>query len=226
MLSRFNAALGLAGLIALGVAANEPLQLRPQVGKRPVLGPRQVPGGSSTLPEQLSDEDTLKKADLDATDGSKLIAYLQMRTLTEKEQDRIGVIIKRFGADDFEDRVRATGEIVSFGPAAIGPLKAAANDPDAEIAYRARLALKKIETVPHTAVAAAAVRAVVKLKPVGAAAALIGFLPLADDESVADAIREARSRASRSGRMARPSPRSSRRWPTIRQSAVPRPMWH
>ena len=25
------------------------------------------------------------------------------------------MIIKRFGADDFEDRVRATGEIVSFG---------------------------------------------------------------------------------------------------------------
>ena len=48
-----------------------------------------------------------------------------------------------------------------------------------------------METVPHTAVAAAAVRAVVKLKPEGAAAALIGFLPLADDESVANLIRDA-----------------------------------
>ena len=34
-------------------------------------------------------------------------------------------------------------------------------------------------------------RAVVKLKPEGAAAALIGFLPLADTEAVADVIREA-----------------------------------
>ena len=38
--------------------------------------------------------------------------------------------------------------------------------------------------------AAAAVRAVLKLKPEGAAGALIGFLPVADTEVVADAIRE------------------------------------
>ena len=78
-----------------------------------------------------------------------------------------------------------------YGPAAIGPLKAAERDADAEVAFRARQALKKVETVPHSAVASAAVRAVVKLKPDGAAMALIGFLPLADDESVADVIRSA-----------------------------------
>src|SRR5262249_24805235 len=60
-----------------------------------------------------------------------------------------------------------------------------------EIAYRAKLALKKMEKVPHAAVASAVVRAVVKLKPEGAATALIGFLPLADDETVAETIRTA-----------------------------------
>ncbi len=85
----------------------------------------------------------------------------------------------------------ATEEIELYGPAAIGPLKAAAKHSDPEVAFRARIALKRVETVPHSAVAAAAVRAVVKLKPEGAAAALIGFLPLADDDSVSDAIREA-----------------------------------
>src|SRR5439155_22877201 len=48
-----------------------------------------------------------------------------------------------------------------------------------------------VEKVPHSAVAAAAVRAVVKLKPEGASSALIGFLPLADAETVAEAIRTA-----------------------------------
>src|SRR5207248_1746261 len=39
--------------------------------------------------------------------------------------------------------------------------------------------------------AAAAVRAVAKLKPAGAAEALVGFLPLADTEALADEIRAA-----------------------------------
>jgi hypothetical protein len=180
-------AIALAALLAVNLAAEEPFPLRNQPVKRAVVK------GKTTIvaPEQLSDTDALKKANLTETDGDKLIEYLHQRTLTESEQGRIAEIIKRFGVDDFEERVRATQEIESFGPAAISPLKAAARDADAEVAFRARQALKKVETVPHSAVASAAVRAVVKLKPEGAAGALIGFLPLADDESVADAIRDA-----------------------------------
>jgi hypothetical protein len=184
---RHVSVIALAALLAVNLAAEEPFPLRSQPVKRAVVK------GKTTIvaPEQLSDADALKKANLTETDGDKLIEYLQQRTLTESEQGRIAEIIKRFGVDDFEERVRATQEIESYGPAAIAPLKAAARDADAEVAFRARQALKKVETVPHSAVASAAVRAVVKLKPEGAAGALIGFLPLADDESVADAIRDA-----------------------------------
>lgn len=186
--SRLVPTLALVSLCAV-VGAGEPPAVRILQGKRlPVRPPL---GKSLVVAEPLSDSEALKKANLNETDGGKLIEYLQLRTLTETEQGRITAIIKRFGVDDFDERVRATEEIEAFGPAAIGPLKAASRDPDAEVAFRARVALHKVETVPHTAVAAAAVRAVVKLKPEGAAAALIGFLPLADDESVADAIREA-----------------------------------
>jgi hypothetical protein len=128
---------------------------------------------------------------LSAEDGTKLIEYLKQRTLSDSEQGKIAGIIKRFGADDFDDRVRATEEIELYGPAAIGPLKTAERDGDPEIAYRAKAALNKMAKVPHSAVAAAIVRTILKLKPDGAAAALIGFLPLADDETIADSIREA-----------------------------------
>ena len=180
-------AIALAGLLTLNLAAEEPFPARVQPVKRPIVKTKTT----TVAREQLSDADALKKANLTETDGDKLIEYLHQRTLTESEQGRIAEIIKRFGVDDFEERVRATQEIESYGPAAIAPLKAAARDTDAEVAFRARQALKKVETVPHSAVASAAVRAVVKLKPDGAAGALIGFLPLADDESVADAIRDA-----------------------------------
>jgi len=180
--------LTLGSLCAVVAAAEPQPPVRVLQGKR--LPVRPV-GTSAVAAEPLTDAEALKKAHLNETDGGKLIEYLQQRTLTETDQGRIAEIIKRFGADDFEERVRATEEIEAFGPAAIGPLKAASRDADAEVAFRARVALHKVETVPHTAVAAAAVRAVVKLKPEGAATALIGFLPLADDESVADVIREA-----------------------------------
>lgn len=185
---RLNCAilLSLAAAIAVVVtAAAQPVPVQIQPVKRPIRG------GTAVTQPALSDDQALAKANLNAADGGKLIEYLRQRTLTETEQSRIEAVIKRFGAEDFDDREKATVEVEAFGSAAIGPLKTAEKDADPEVAYRARLALRRVETVPHAAVAAAAVRAVVKLRPDGAATALIGFLPLADDEEVSDVIREA-----------------------------------
>jgi hypothetical protein len=139
----------------------------------------------------LSDAEVLKSAGLNGEDGGRLVEYLKQRTLNDVDQGKITDILKRFGADDFEDRLKASEEIELYGPAAVGPLKAAERDSDPEIAFRAKIVLKKMARIPHTAVAAAVVRAIVKVKPPGAVPALIGFLPLADDETIADLIREA-----------------------------------
>jgi outer membrane protein assembly factor BamB len=186
-------ALLLGGLFAVpeAVGQEDPpaLPVQPLIKRQPVrrLQPDTPPGA------KLSDEEALKKAGLSVGDAPKLLEYLRQRTLSDVDQGKITEIINRFGADDFDDRVKATEEVELFGPAAIGPLrkKAEERDGDPEVTFRAKLALKKVETVPHSAVAAAAVRAVVKLKPEGAAGALIGFLPVADTEVVADVIREA-----------------------------------
>jgi len=173
-------------------AEDEVLPAQPAVIlKRQPVRPR--PGVVTTAPvvAELSDDEALKQAKLSPTDGEQLLGYLKQRTLSDSDQGKIFDIIARFGSDDFDDRLKATDEVERFGPAAIGPLKKAEQDRDPEVAYRARLALKKVEKVPHSAVAAAAVRAVVKLKPEGAAAILMGFLPLADTDTVSEAIREA-----------------------------------
>lgn len=179
-------AFGLAGLLTMVTAAQDQPLIDPLPGQK-----AKATKGKTTTVAQLTDEEALKKAQLSPDDGPRLIEYLKQRTLSDADQGRINSIIQRFGADDFDDRLKATEEIELFGPAAIGPLKAAEKNSDPEIAYRAKLALLKVEKVPHSAVASAAVRAVVKLKPEGAAAALIGFLPLADDETVANDIRQA-----------------------------------
>jgi hypothetical protein len=174
-------------LSSFAVALDDPPL--PQAKRQPVR-----PIGGITTPvadTTVSDEEALKAAGLTAEDGPKLVEYLIQRTLSDADQGKIAGIIKRFGADDFDDRVKATEEIELYGPAAVGPLKTAERDSDPEIAYRARIVLKKMAKIPHSAVAAATVRAIVKLKPEGATAALIGFLPLADDETIADSIRDA-----------------------------------
>lgn len=149
-----------------------------------------APNTASAADATIADDEALKAAGLNSEDGRRLVEYLKQRTLSDAEQGKITGIIKRFAADDFDDRVKATEEIELFGPAAVGPLRMAERDADPEIAYRAKVALKKMAKIPHSAVAAAVVRAIVKLKPEGATGALIGFLPLADDETIAELIRE------------------------------------
>ena len=68
-------------------------------------------------------------------------------------------------------------------------LQGAVLDPDAEVVHRARECLKQIDEGPSAASTAAAIRVLAKLKPDGAAAALLNFLPSAGDESLAEAVR-------------------------------------
>ena len=186
LLGPLSLALSLAILFAVPAVGEDP----PPPPVRPLIKVRPAGGAVETkLSADATDDDALKQAGLTTTDAASLIEYLKVRTLTDIDQNKIGDVIKKFGADDFDDRVRATEEVERFGPAAIGPLKAAEKDSDPEVAYRARQALKRMEKVPHSQVAAAAVRAVVKLKPKEAAAVLIGFLPMADTDEVAEEIR-------------------------------------
>ena len=145
----------------------------------------------TATPARISDEDALKQAGLSPTDPAQLIAYLEQRTLTDMDQGKLKEIIQNFGADDFDTRQKASEEIEGYGPAALGPLREAERDPDPEVSYRATQAVKRLNKVRHELVAAAAVRAVLQHRPAGAAKALLGFLPLAGDEVVADQIREA-----------------------------------
>lgn len=187
----FVVALPLLALLLVPVAGDEPVPvpINPPIRRVPVRQPVGVP--TAPVGAQLNDDDALKQAGLAAGEAGPLIEYLKTRTLTDADQSKIGEVIARFGADDFEDRIKAANEIEKFGSAAIGPLKNAEKNTDAEIAYRARLALKRMEKVPHAAVAAAAVRSLAKLKPKEAVAVLLGFLPMADTDEVGDEIRTA-----------------------------------
>ena len=97
----------------------------------------------------------------------------------------------RLGDDDFEAREAASEELSKSGVPAIALLRAAINakDADPEIVRRCDLALKIIEKVPTRSLAIAAARLLATQKEDGITEVLLNYLPLADDESVGDEIR-------------------------------------
>ncbi|MFO0849189.1 MAG: hypothetical protein U0871_11640 [Gemmataceae bacterium] len=172
-----------AGLVAVSVAVAQPLF--------PQAGPGSVPAVPPPVAQDQAkaDKTALAAARLSPDDPDGLIAYLKQRTLTDTDLTRMNAVIRRLGAEPFDERVKAAGELVRIGPAAVAPLRAALSDSDPEIAFRAGECLQRLQTVPHPAVAAAVVRALAAKNPPGAAAALLGFLPSADDVPMADDIR-------------------------------------
>src|SRR5262245_28845949 len=92
-----------------------------------------------------TDKSALSSAKLKAEEPDGLVGYFKQRTLTDDELTRIRAVITRMGSDGFEEREKASTDVLAFGPAAIGPLRTAAQaEADPEVNYRAEQARKKI----------------------------------------------------------------------------------
>jgi len=111
--------------------------------------------------------------------------------VTDTDKARINAIIKRLGEESFEGREAASEEMSKSGVPAIALLKTAMNtkDADPEIVRRCDLALKIIEKVPTRALAVAAARLLSTQKDETISEVLLNYLPLSEDESVGDEIR-------------------------------------
>jgi hypothetical protein len=170
----------------------QPVPVAPPQGVGlPALG-----AAPTTQPEPVdpatADRKALDAASLKADDPKGLLDYLRQRTLSDADLSKIQAVIRRLGSDDFQERLKAAAEVERFGPAAVGPLRTASqSDADYEIAFQAGECLRRMEKVPHTAVAAAAVRALARSKPPETAKVLLAFLPLSDDNTVGTEIRNA-----------------------------------
>lgn len=149
------------------------------------------------------DEQTLDAAHV-GTAGPDLVEFFRKHTPVAADRDKIRAWITGLGDDSYAVRDRASNELVALGVAARPLLREATRDPDVEVARRAEHCLQLIEPYPTGAVAAAAARLLVVRKPAGAVEALLGYLPAAEDEGVADAVRAALAALAR--RDGRPEP--------------------
>src|SRR5262249_45356693 len=116
-------------------------------------------------------------------EGPALLDEFRRRTLTDARRTQIETLIRQLGDEAFDVRENAEVELLKVGQPALALLRQAVNDPDVEIRQRAQKCLRTLEKGPATNAPAAVSRLVALRKPEGAAEAVLGFIPYADDET-------------------------------------------
>jgi len=147
-------------------------------------------GGVAAAAELSADEQLLRDNKL-PSDGPGLLEFFRNRTIDKTDEAKIKALIRQLGDDDFNKREEASQRLVSIGARAKPLLKQAATDPDVEIVRRAEECLQKIEQGATAAALSAGVRVLALRKPAGGTGVLLGYLPSAEDDSVAEEIRTA-----------------------------------
>ncbi len=148
---------------------------------------------SSMLPVRgqapsVDDEQTLHSAGLSA-EGPALLAFFHARARTDIDHDRLLVLLRQFAADAKDERDSATVELLGLGPLALPALRQVAGDLDhPEASQRAERCLPWLEGPSSHKLLAAAARMLAQSKPEGAAAALLAYLPFADNLDVIQAV--------------------------------------
>jgi hypothetical protein len=125
-------------------------------------------------------EATLKAAGL-KSDGQALLDFFRKRTVSEADQKKLAALIRQLGADEFEDRTRASEALTAAGRKAVPYLKAVVNDTDLEVARRAKRCLREIEGTPETSLVMAAAALIAVRKPAGSAEVLLAYLPFLEE---------------------------------------------
>lgn len=126
-----------------------------------------------------------------AVDGPGLLEFFRKRTLSNADIERISQLVTDLGDDSFEVRQKASAQLIAIGSAAVPLLKQATKSDDIEVVRRAQECLKHIETGNSTSVVAAAARMLAVRKPAGTAEVLLAYLPVAEDDVVGEAVRQA-----------------------------------
>ncbi|HZT82897.1 MAG TPA: HEAT repeat domain-containing protein, partial [Gemmataceae bacterium] len=145
--------------------------------------------GAAAEPDPADhDVQALREAKL-PTEGKSLVEFFKKRTLAKADRDRIKDLIRDLGNDDFDKRQAASAQLTAIGAPAAPLLREAAKSADPEVVRRAKECLKQIESGVSSSFVAAAARVLAARKPDGAVEALLGYAPFAEDDTVAEAVR-------------------------------------
>jgi hypothetical protein len=135
----------------------------------------------------VSDDVALTAARI-PTDGPGLLDFFRKRTIEGADKGRLQTLATQLGDETFRVREQASAQLVAAGSRARAVLEEAAKDPDPEVSHRARECLSRIKRGATAMVVSAAVRVLAQRKPEGATEVLLGYLPSAEDDAVAEEV--------------------------------------
>jgi HEAT repeat protein len=125
------------------------------------------------------------------TDGKALLAYFRERTLPDADEKKLEDLVAQLGDNVYKIRQQASADLIAYRHMAKPFLEKALKNSVLEIRKRAEVCLEKINAAPGADKSAARARLLALRRPEGAAAALLGFVPFAEEQSVNDEIRDA-----------------------------------
>jgi HEAT repeat protein len=126
-----------------------------------------------------------------AADGSALLEFFRKRTLSDEQRQRIQALIRQLGDDAFAVREKASSELAAMGDPVAPLLRLAIKSTDVEIARRAEECLQMLDKTRERLTPVTATRLIAFRKPVGAAEALLNFLPFSEDDAMTETLQEA-----------------------------------
>jgi hypothetical protein len=137
------------------------------------------------------DEQKLRAAGL-STDDSSLLEYFRKQTPDPVAQTQIASLIRELGDRSSKVRDNASEQLVCLGMVAVSFLRQALQSSDLEVVRRAETCLRLIEDRDsRVGIPTAAARLLASRKTPGALQVLLGFLPFAENASVAEEVQSA-----------------------------------
>jgi HEAT repeat protein len=156
--------------------------------QRKLALPPPPPTGTTTPTATFSEEQLLKSANLQPT-GPALVEFFRKRTPPGPDRAALDALVTKLGDKDAATADKVAGELVSLGQIAVPALRPVANNADGgEATVRARKCLQLIDGGQAAGLTSVAARLLGEKKADGAAEALIGFAPFAEDDRVAQEI--------------------------------------
>jgi len=135
-----------------------------------------------------NDERILRDAGL-ASEGPALLAFFHARARLDQDGEQLRRLLTQLAGDSEAQRAEAQAKLLGFGALALPALRLAANDlSQPQAAARASDCLAWLEGPSSQQLVTAAVRVLARRKPEGAAAALLAYLPFADNAEVVAAV--------------------------------------
>lgn len=153
-----------------------------------LLGVGPSPGAEDNPPTGRDDDETLHRAGLE-TNGPPLLAFFHARAQSDLEPERLRALVQQLKVGSTRERSLATAEFLGLGSLAVPTLRRAANDlSEPETARHAAHCLRWLEGTAGTSLTVAAARVLARCKPPGCSAALLSYLPYADNPDVLKAV--------------------------------------